>query len=113
MAMTHPEVAFIGIDSVKKKVIAVNEMITSLSLPNAKVMRSRIEEVKKQTFTYAIARAVAYVDKLIPWAYALLKNGGSFVLMKQKNEEEKAELVKICKQWNLQLIKEHQYTLFP
>jgi 16S rRNA G527 N7-methylase RsmG len=76
-------------------------------------VRSRIEEFKKQKFEYVIARAVAYVDKLIPWAYPLITTGGTFILMKQKNEEEKAELLNLCKQWKLQLMKEHQYTLFP
>jgi 16S rRNA G527 N7-methylase RsmG len=110
--MTHPDVHFTGIDSVKKKVVAVNEIITSLSIPNAHIVRSRIEEFKKQTFAYGIARAVAYVDKLIPWVYPLITSGGVLILMKQKNEEEKAELLKMCTQRNLQLIKEHQYTLF-
>jgi 16S rRNA (guanine527-N7)-methyltransferase len=111
--MTHPDVTFTGIDSVKKKVVAVNEIISSLSITNVNVVRSRIEAFKKQTFEYATARAVAYVDKLIPWAYPLLKAEGTLVLMKQKNEEEKAELLHLCKQRHLQFMKEHTYTLFP
>jgi len=32
--------------------------------------------------------------------------------MKQKNEEEKADLLSLCKKWKLQLVKEHYYSLF-
>ena len=74
LAITNPQATFTGIDSVKKKTIAVNEMLTSLQVSNAKVERSRIEEYKSQMFDIVTARAVAYVDKLLPRAYHLLKN---------------------------------------
>jgi 16S rRNA (guanine527-N7)-methyltransferase len=112
LAMTNLQAQFTGIDSVKKKTLAVNEMIAELGITNAKVLRTRIEDFKGSTFDYITARAVAYVDKLIPWAYHLLKKGGKFILMKQRNEEEKAVLLQISKKWNLKLVKEHYYTLF-
>jgi 16S rRNA G527 N7-methylase RsmG len=61
---------------------------------------------------FVIARAVAYVDKLIPWAYHLLKRGGCFLLMKQVNEEEKAALLEVCKEWKLRFVCEWKYQLF-
>jgi len=38
LAMTNPQAKFIGIDSVKKKTIAVNEMIAELGIKNTKVI---------------------------------------------------------------------------
>jgi 16S rRNA G527 N7-methylase RsmG len=43
--MSNPEVHFVGIDSVKKKTVAVNEMIGELGIKNAEVVWSRIEEI--------------------------------------------------------------------
>jgi 16S rRNA (guanine527-N7)-methyltransferase len=112
LAISNPQVQFTGIDSVKKKTLAVNEIIDQLGISNAKVVWERIEMYKSQTFDYVSARAVAHVDKLIPRAYHLLCPHGTFVLMKQKKEEEKSDLLQLCKKWNLQLLREHHYSLF-
>jgi 16S rRNA (guanine527-N7)-methyltransferase len=96
--MTNPDVQFTGIDSIKKKTLAVNEMISSLQITNATVLRSRIEECQKQTFDYVVARAVAYVDKLFPRAFPLVKKGGMLILMKQNLKEERAALIQLCQQ---------------
>jgi len=87
-------------------------MIQSLHITNAEVLRTRIEECKGRSFDYVVARAVAYVDKLIPWSYHLLKKGGCFILMKQVNPEEKEILLELCKKRNLKLIQEYEYSLF-
>lgn len=112
LAITNPQAHFTGIDSVRKKTIAVNEMIQTLQIQNAQVLRTRIEELKGRTFDYITARAVAYVDKIIPWAYHLLKKGGTFILMKQAIPEEKDILMDLCKKKNLSLIQEYYYTLY-
>lgn len=112
LAMSNPEVEFVGIDSVRKKILAVNEMIATLGIRNAKVLRGRGEELKNQTFDFVTARAVAYVDKLIPRTQHLLQPGGKWILMKQKSEEEKAVLLELCGKKQLKLVKEHYYSLF-
>jgi 16S rRNA (guanine527-N7)-methyltransferase len=113
LAITNPDVQFTGIDSVKKKTVAVNEMIAALHIKNATVVWSRIEAYTSQTFDYLTARAVAYVDTLIAWSYPLVKKGGIFLLMKQSLPEERKVLLKACHQRKLHLLKEHTYTLFP
>ena len=113
LAITNPQANFVGIDSVKKKTVAVNEMLHTLGITNAEVIRGRIETKQaERLFDFITARAVAYVDKLIPWSYHLLKQGGKLILMKQKSEEEKAVLVQVCRQWKLKLVAEHHYRLF-
>jgi hypothetical protein len=34
-------------------------------------------------------------------------------LYKQVSEQERADLLELCKQWNLRLVAEHVYGLFP
>jgi 16S rRNA (guanine527-N7)-methyltransferase len=70
--MSNPDVFFIGIDSVGKKVKAVNDMISQLKLHNVKALWVRSEEYKTQ-FDVVTARAVAYIDKLLPSILHLVK----------------------------------------
>jgi len=112
LAITNPQVHFTGIDSIKKKTVAVNDMLQSLHITNAKVICSRIEELKGQSFDIITARAVAHVEKLIPRSYHLLKKGGKLILMKQALKEEKTELDQLCKKFHLQLENQHHYSLF-
>jgi len=112
LAMMNPQAIFTGIDSVKKKTVAVNEMLQTLHIENAETLWTRIEEFRGRSFDYVIARAVAYIDKLIPWSYHLLKKGGYFILMKQAIPEEKQLLLELCEKKKLKLIQEHCYSLF-
>ena len=80
IAITHPEIQCIGIDSTKKKIDAINEMIAKLKIPNAKAIRTRAEDVKGEFFPdampgfdYVTARAVGYIDKLLPQIHHLVK----------------------------------------
>lgn len=112
LAMTYPKVNFVGIDSTRKKVDAINGMIKELGIQNAKAMRTRIEDYQEQ-FDVITARAVGYIDKIFTRSYHLLKKGWHYVLYKQVSEQEKADLLELCKQWNLNLVAEHVYRLFP
>ena len=112
LAMNYPKVNFVGIDSTRKKIDAVNGMIKELGIKNAKAIRTRIEEYQEQ-FDVITARAVGYIDKILEWSYHLLKKGWHFVLYKQASEEEKTDLMKLCKLESLTLVHEHLYKLFP
>lgn len=112
LAMSLPEVSFVGIDSVRKKNLAVNEMIQTLGIQNAEVVWTRIEEYQGEKFDVLTARAVAYADKLLEWSYPLIKKGGAFLLMKENKLEEKDLLLELLKKYHLQLEKEHHYQIF-
>ncbi len=112
MAIACPDIVFTWIDSVKKKTVAVNEMLEALWVKNAKVIWTRIEEYKWEEFDVITARAVAYSDKLIKWAYPLLKRWWYFLFMKQVIQEEREILVKLCKTYCLKIEKELKYKLF-
>lgn len=112
LAISHPECNFVWIDSVRKKTIAVWEILDELGVKNVEMMRTRIEELKNQTFDLVTARAVAYSDKLLNRATPLVKKWWRIALMKQVNDEEKIVLLNIANQKNLVLEKEYNYKLF-
>lgn len=73
------------VDSVNKKVSAVNEFINYLDLPNLKAIHSRVEDLPRSMFSqqdYVIARAVAQSNVLIEYATPLLRKNGILVLEK-------------------------------
>ena len=112
MAISCPDIEFIWIDSVKKKTVAVNEMLATLWVKNAKVIWTRMEEYKGEPFDVVTARAVAYSDKLIKWANPLLKKWWYFLFMKQVIEEEKSVLKQLCKKYHLIIERELKYKLY-
>ena len=112
LAISHPDVNFVGMDSVRKKLDAIQDMATQLDIQNIELLRKRAEECKDRQFDVITARAVAYVDKLLPWTKHLLKQGGCWILYKQVDEVERQDLIRLCGQLNLKLEKRHNYKLF-
>ena len=112
LAISHPECNFVWIDSVRKKTIAVWEILDELWVKNVEMMRTRIENIKNQTFDLVIARAVAYSDKLTNRATPLVKKWWKIALMKQVNDEEKEILLATARKKKLLLEKEYNYKLF-
>ena len=112
LVISHPECNFVWIDSVRKKTIAVWEILDELGVKNVEMMRTRIEEIKWQTFDLVTARAVAYSDKLLNRATPLVKKWWRIALMKQVNDEEKKVLLNTAKKKNLALESEYCYKLF-
>jgi len=112
LAISHPECNFVWIDSVRKKTIAVWEILKELNINNVNLIWSRIEDIKNQEFDLVTARAVAYSDKLLNRASPLIKKGWKIALMKQVNNDEKEILLNKAKTIGLHLEKEHKYKLF-
>jgi 16S rRNA (guanine527-N7)-methyltransferase len=71
LAIVFPEVQFTMVDSIRKKVVAVDEMIKSLGLKNAKAIWSRAEDLDNN-YDFIVTRAVARVEKLQDWTKHLL-----------------------------------------
>ena len=112
LAISNPECNFVWIDSVRKKTVAVWEILDELGVKNVEMMRTRIEDIKNQTFDLVTARAVAYADKLLNRASPIVKRWWRIALMKQVNDEEKNIMLSVMKKKNLALEKEIHYKLF-
>ena len=100
------------LDSVRKKTVAVWEILEELGVKNVEMMWGRMEEIQNQTFDLVTARGVAYSDKLLNRAYHLIKKWWRIALMKQVNEEEKKVLLDVAKKKKLILETEYNYQLF-
>ncbi len=72
LAILYPNVQFTLIDGTRKKIKVVQEIIDAIGLENAEAKHIRAEELKDR-FDFVTCRAVASLDKLVPWTQRLLK----------------------------------------
>lgn len=82
------------IDSVGKKVAAVNEFIEELGLSNCVALHVRAEELaleQPNSFDYVVARAVAQSNVIAEYATPLLKKNGYLVLEKANITSEELQ----------------------
>ncbi|MBW7954238.1 16S rRNA (guanine(527)-N(7))-methyltransferase RsmG [Candidatus Gracilibacteria bacterium] len=84
---------FTLVDSVGKKVNAVNEFIDKLGLTNIKAIQKRAEELGHDTehrekYNMVVSRATAYLPTLLEYVIPLLSIGGIFVAYKLDDDEE-------------------------
>ena len=82
MAIVRPDVAVTLVESVAKKAAFLNEARQALSLGNVVVWRGRAEEWRGSGFDVLTCRAVAPMDKLLPWCRPLAAPGGRLLAMK-------------------------------
>ena len=91
------------IDSVGKKVDAVNSFVSALGLKHAHAVHDRLEEYArshKKQFAVVTARALAPLPVLVEYASPYLKDGGLFVITKGNPTDEELDsgeaAAKIC-----------------
>ncbi len=81
-------------DSIGKKILVVDDIISKLNLRGAKAVTGRAEELAKddkykKKYDIVISKAVADIDKLWQWGSGLLKRDGKMIFLKggDLNEE--------------------------
>lgn len=72
LAILFPETQFTLVDGTRKKITVVTEVVQALGLENVSARHIRVEELKGQ-FDFVVTRAVATLDKLVPWSFRLIK----------------------------------------
>lgn len=83
LAIARPDVNFVLIEPMERRVAWLNDQVTELGLANVEVLRARAEETRREgTFDQVTARAVSALRTLIPLTAPLLRSGGELVLMK-------------------------------
>jgi 16S rRNA (guanine527-N7)-methyltransferase len=76
LAIFFPEVEFVLADSIKKKLTVVEEVVKGLGLKNVSTFWGRAEDYKqKNSFDFAVSRAVAPLGDLWRWAKPLIRRG--------------------------------------
>lgn len=97
LAIMLPEVRFMLVDSIAKKIRAVEDMVLRLELKNVSVRLGRVEEdafLRKYGGTYDIvlARAVTRLPALVRWGYPLLRRDGPRKLVVWKGGDVAEEI---------------------
>lgn len=112
IAIEFPEIKVVGIDSIQKKITAIENIKTKLHIDNLTTICNRVENIKEKNFDIITSRAVAELGKISNYALPILKNGGYFVAYKSKKvQEEISSAMTILKTYNAEIIDIIEYTL--
>ena len=84
IAMEYPDINVYGVDSIRKKILAVEGISENLNLKNLTLINERVENLENMTFDVVTSRAVGKISKIVQYAYSLLNKGGYIVLYKSK-----------------------------
>jgi 16S rRNA (guanine527-N7)-methyltransferase len=83
LAILRPDVDFVLIEPMERRVAWLTEQVAALGLANASVTRARAEDVRlAHPLDQVTARAVSAFRTLIPLTAPLVRAGGELVLMK-------------------------------
>ncbi|MEO8766012.1 MAG: 16S rRNA (guanine(527)-N(7))-methyltransferase RsmG [Ginsengibacter sp.] len=82
LAIFFPEVHFLLVDSIQKKLKVAEAVVTSIGLKNVTTQHTRAEDIKDKKFDIVVSRAVAPLKDLWFWSKPLLKK-------KPVNEQKK------------------------
>ena len=112
VAIEYPQFKVTGIDSIRKKINAINEMKLALNLQNLEVICDRVENIKGLKFDIITSRAVADLSKICEYALPLLKKNGYFIAYKsRKTPDELDNADKVLKKFNAKVKEIITYTL--
>lgn len=83
LAIARPDVSFVLIEPMERRVAWLNDQVVALGLTNTTVIRARAEDVRlEHRLDQVTARAVSAFRTLIPLTAPLLRPGGEMLLMK-------------------------------
>ncbi len=74
LAIMFPEVEFVGVDSIAKKIRVVEGIKAGAGIDNLTAINSRAEQLGEK-FDYVVSRAVTEMARFMPWAWPLLRKG--------------------------------------
>ncbi len=111
VACTYKDVQVYPLDSIRKKINAINEMKDELNLKNVHPICERAEKLT-QKFDLITSRAVAPLKVITAYALPLLKDEGFFVAFKSLKAQEEIDDAKyILKKFNAKVIDVIEYDL--
>ena len=79
LAILFPEVQFLLVDSIGKKIKVVNEVSTSIGLTNIRTMHQRAENIN-ESFDFVVSRAVTNMTDFKKWVKGKFNNKHNNVL---------------------------------
>ncbi|MGI6082635.1 MAG: 16S rRNA (guanine(527)-N(7))-methyltransferase RsmG [Limnochordia bacterium] len=99
LAIMRPDISWILIEALRKRVDFVNEAVAELGLTQVRCVHVRAEDfgrdaAARESFDIAVARAVSRLPVLLEYCVPLVKVGGGVITMKGPEVEE--EMAEAC-----------------
>ena len=97
LAIQEPGIRMTLLDSLGKRITFLQEVCDELGLQNVQCVHARAEEFAaehRQSFDFAVSRAVANLSVLCELCLPLVKAGGYFLSMKSVESDEELESAK-------------------
>ena len=111
LAIKYPQINVNAIDSIGKKIRAVQTLKDKLNLSNLIPICNRVENINEK-FDVVCSRAVASLDKICKLALPKVNKGGYFVAFKSKKiRDEISSAQNILKKYNAKVIDIIEYQL--
>lgn len=83
LAIARPDVEWILIEPMERRIAWLNEQVSELGLDNVEVLRARAEDWRRgPVLDSATARAVSALRTLVPLTAPLVRDGGELILLK-------------------------------
>ncbi len=116
LAIVNPNVNFTWIDSVWKKLKAVEEFAEKLNLKNIKTINSRAEELGqnpkyRESFDFVVSRATAFFPTLLEFVIPILKVWWIFIAYKLDDKEELKSAKKALSRLSAKIFKIKNYEI--
>lgn len=93
LAIMRPDLHFVLIDSVGKKLSFVRQVSALLKLNNVELINKRCEEITDHDFDCIVSRAFAPIDRMVNWCLPLLRKNGRFVAMKANLDQTEIQAI--------------------
>ena len=111
ISLTYPEIEVYALDSIRKKINAIENIKSELNIKNLHTICDRAENLKEE-YNIITSRAVAPLKVITNYAMPLLNKGGYFIAYKSlRAEEEIKEARQTLKKYNAKVIDIIQYDL--
>ena len=111
IAITYPHLKVTALDSIAKKIRAVQTIKDKLNIENLEPICTRVENLDAK-FDMVTSRAVSSLKNICEYALPKLKKGGYFVAYKsRKTPQEIEEANSILKKYNSKIVDIIEYSL--
>ncbi len=96
LALVSPDKEFLLIDSLKKRIRIIDEIIDKLQIKNVRTAHGRAEDLARegmyrQKFDICVSRAVSRLSVLVEYCLPFVKKGGWFIAYKGTDADLEAE----------------------
>ncbi len=115
LKIVRPSLEITLLDSVRKKVFFMRDVIRGLGLKGIKAVSGRaediIDEVPRAYFDFVVSRALGNIEKLIELGIPYLRGGGEIILMRGKKGIEEWSEIRDKADQSIKLVESKKFPL--